>query len=108
MRFPTKGKLEGPLPWNRAISACSRPFDDAGFADVGTRRLGGVWRHADGQSVVEALRSGTARMAALIAAQPEAAIPVIAADIDRAAADYRDARGLAIPLSAFVAFGRVG
>ncbi len=87
---------------------CEGALHDAGFAEVGTRRLGGVWRHADGRAVLEALRSGTARMAALIGAQPEAAIPAIAADIDRAAADYRDAQGLAIPLSAFVAFGRLG
>ena len=87
---------------------CEDALRGAGFADVGTRRLGGVWGHPDGRAVLEALRSGTARMAALIDAQPRAAIPAIAADIDRAAAGYRDARGLAIPLSAFVAFGRVG
>ncbi|HBK07306.1 MAG TPA: ubiquinone biosynthesis methyltransferase UbiE [Acetobacteraceae bacterium] len=87
---------------------CATALEQAGFADVGTRPLGGVWRHADGRAVLEALRAGTARMAALIGAQPEAAIPAIVAEIDRAAAEYRDTQGLAIPLSAFVAFGRRG
>jgi hypothetical protein len=53
-----------------------------------------------------ALRSGTARMAALIQAQPEAALPAIVADIERHAATYRNGVGLAIPLAAFVAWGR--
>lgn len=88
--------------------SCAVALEDAGFAGVGTRPLGGIWRHADGRTLLDALRSGTARMAALIGAQPEAAIPAIVAEIDRAAAPYRDAQGLAIPLSAFVAFGRRG
>jgi hypothetical protein len=52
------------------------------------------------------LRSGTARMSALIEAQPADAIPAIVEAIDQEAAAYRDADGLAIPLAAFVAFGR--
>jgi ubiquinone/menaquinone biosynthesis C-methylase UbiE len=87
---------------------CAAALEQAGFADVATRPLGGVWRHADGRALLLALRAGTARMAALIAAQPEAAVPAIVAEIDRSAAGYRDGAGLAIPLSAFVASGRRG
>ena len=86
-------------------AGCLAALEKAGFRDVGSRRLGGTWRHADGHALLEALRSGTARMAGLIDAQPPEALPAIIADIDRRAARYRDAEGLAIPLAAFVAFG---
>ena len=85
---------------------CVAVLERAGFAEVGWRRLAGLWRQADGRALLDSLRSGTARMAALIEAQPPAAIPGIVADIDREAAGYRDADELAIPIAAFVAFGR--
>lgn len=84
---------------------CAAALEEAGFASVGTRRLTGVWRHADGRGLLDALGAGTARMAGLIAAQAPAAIPAIVADIDRAAGVYRDDGGLAIPLVAYVASG---
>ncbi|HEY0184564.1 MAG TPA: methyltransferase domain-containing protein [Rhodopila sp.] len=85
---------------------CLAALQSAGFAAAGTRKVTGVWRQADGRALLTALRSGTARMAALIAAQSPEAIPGIAAHIDREAAPYRDANGLAIPLTAFIASGR--
>jgi SAM-dependent methyltransferase len=85
---------------------CSAALDQAGFGAIGTRRLTATWYQPDGRGLLEALRSGTARMAALIEAQPAGAMPAIADDIDRAAASYRDARGLGIPIAACVAFGR--
>jgi hypothetical protein len=45
-------------------------------------------------------------MAALIEAQGQEAMPAIVADIDQAAAGYRDEGGLGIPIAAFVAYGR--
>jgi SAM-dependent methyltransferase len=87
-------------------AACATALELAGFTGTGSRKLTGLWRQADGRALLGALRSGTARMAALIEAQTTDAIPAIIADIDREAAAYRDANGLAIPIAAFVAYGR--
>jgi SAM-dependent methyltransferase len=84
---------------------CSAALERAGFTGISTRGLHGFWRQADGRALLGALRSGTARMAALIEAQASAAMPAIVADIDRAAAGYRDAGELAIPIAAVVASG---
>ena len=85
---------------------CAAALERAGFSAVGSRKLAGLWRQADGRALLGALRSGTARMAALIEAQSPEAIPAIVADIDREAVAYRNADGLVIPIAAFVAFGR--
>lgn len=90
----------------RTPDDCRAALGAAGFGHIGAQRLTGVWRHADGRELLMALRSGTARMAALINAQAPAALPAIAADIDAHAASFRDGTGLAIPLTAFVATGR--
>lgn len=84
---------------------CEAALEAAGFVNVATRRLTGIWCHADGRGLLEALGAGTARMAGLIAAQAPAALPAIVADIDEQAAVYRDGDGLAIPLVAYVASG---
>jgi SAM-dependent methyltransferase len=84
---------------------CAAALERAGFGGIGVQQLAGVWRHPDGCALLDALRSGTARMAALIDSQPQAALPAIIADIERAAAPCRDQGGLAVPLAAFVAHG---
>jgi SAM-dependent methyltransferase len=84
---------------------CHAALQQAGFAGIGSRRLHAVWPQADGRALLDALRSGTARMAALIEAQAAEVLPAIAADIDRSATAYRTADGLAIPIAAWVAFG---
>jgi ubiquinone/menaquinone biosynthesis C-methylase UbiE len=85
---------------------CAAALEQAGFTGIGTRSLAGSWRQPDGRALLGSLRAGTARMAALIEAQPEDAIPAIIADIDREAVAYREEGGLAIPLAAFVAYAR--
>lgn len=85
---------------------CVGVLEQAGFAGIGTRKLTGVWHQADGRALLAALRSGTARMAALIEAQRPEAMSAIIADIDTSSAGYRVGNGLAIPLAAVVAFGR--
>jgi hypothetical protein len=87
---------------------CAAALDQAGFFEIGTRKLTGVWRQPNGLALLGALRSGTARMAALIESQSDQALPAIAQDIDRRAAAYQDAQGLAIPIAACVAYGRKG
>jgi ubiquinone/menaquinone biosynthesis C-methylase UbiE len=84
---------------------CRAALQEAGFAEPTTRSERAVWRHADAAGLVAALRGGTARMAALIEAQDPAALPAIVADIAAAAAPYRDAGGLALPIAAIVASG---
>jgi SAM-dependent methyltransferase len=85
---------------------CVAALDEAGFTGIGSCKLTGLWRHPDGSALLSALRSGTARMAALIESQPADAVPEIVADIDSAVAVYRDGQDLAIPIAAFVAYGR--
>jgi SAM-dependent methyltransferase len=81
-------------------------LEQAGFTDTATERVGRVWQHADGASLLRALGSGTARMAGLIAAQPADTTPAIIAEIDRSAEPYRTESGLALPLVAYVTAGR--
>jgi SAM-dependent methyltransferase len=85
---------------------CSVALETAGFTGIGSSKLTGLWRQPNGQALLNALRSGTARMAALIEAQSADAMQGIVADIDREAAIYQDANGVAVPIAAFVAFGR--
>ncbi len=85
---------------------CTAALDQAGFTGVDSRKLTGLWRQADGRALLNALRSGTARMAALIEAQAPDAIPGIVAAIDEPAAQYRDSYGIGIPIAAYVARGR--
>jgi SAM-dependent methyltransferase len=84
---------------------CATALEVAGFDGIGIQQVSGVWRQAEGRALLAALRSGTARMAALIESQPVAAMPSIVADIDRASVCYADQGGLGIPLAGFVARG---
>jgi len=86
-------------------AACQAALAEAGAAAIETRTERAVWRHPDAASLLRAFQTGTARMAALIAAQDPASLPAIAADIAAAAAPYRDAGGLAVPIAAIVASG---
>ena len=78
---------------------------EAGFGDVRTTTERGIWRHADAAALVAAFSVGTARTAATIAAQPEAAMPAILAHIASSAERYRDADGIAVPIAAVIASG---
>ncbi|HEX2940707.1 MAG TPA: methyltransferase domain-containing protein [Rhodopila sp.] len=102
----TASRAPAPGGGFRAPDDCRAALEEAGFGRIVGRRLTGLWRHADGNSLLMALRSGTARMAALINAQAPAVLPAIAAEIDAQAAAFRDGAGLAIPITAFVAAGR--
>lgn len=84
---------------------CTEALLQAGFDRPEIRLERRIWRHADAASLVAALRAGTARMAAMIDAQPAAAMPAILADIQRQAADWRDGAGLALPIAAVIAAG---
>jgi SAM-dependent methyltransferase len=88
-----------------SVSQILDTLRDAGFASLQAQLERRVWRHRDAASLVAALRAGTARMAALIDAQPPAALRAIVADIDANAAAWCDANGLALPIAAVIASG---
>lgn len=84
---------------------CADALRHVGFTDCTTALLRATWHQASAHALVAALQAGTARMAAMIEAQPRAALPAIIADIDANAARYRDANGIALPIAATIAAG---
>ncbi|HVY15410.1 MAG TPA: methyltransferase domain-containing protein [Rhodopila sp.] len=96
---PPGGGLNDP-------DACLSAMARAGLVEGAVVHVRHVWRHPDGAALLTALRSGTARMAALIGAQTPEALAAIAAEIDVRAASHRDAQGLGVPIAAFVVSGR--
>jgi SAM-dependent methyltransferase len=98
------GASRAPAPGGglHTEAQCADALRDAGFANPETRMVRGVWRHRDGAALVAALGAGTARMAALIAAQDAAALPAIAAHIDAAGREWFGPGGLELPLAAVI------
>jgi len=88
---------------------CLRALSEAGFSRTGARLARGIWRHPDSASLLASLRAGTARMAAMIDAQPDAAMPAILSALDAAAAPWRvagpDGGHLAVPIACVIAAG---
>lgn len=87
---------------------CAEALRAAGFVDCKTQLVHATWRHADARELLGALQTGTARMAAMIDAQPPAAMPEIIADIEANAARYRTSVGIAVPIAAVIAAGMKG
>lgn len=87
-----------------SAAQCADALRQVGFGDCATELVRATWHHADAQALVESLRAGTARMAAMIEAQRPAAMPAIIADIDESAKRFRDADGIAVPIAAVIAF----
>jgi SAM-dependent methyltransferase len=87
-------------------TACLDALTQGNFRQGRVVRIGKTWRHQNGAALLQALKAGTARMAALIGAQTPDALIRIADAIDEAATSYRDAAGLAIPIAAYLATGR--
>ena len=79
-----------------------RLLADAGFADCRAETVRREWLVADPGNIVAALARGTARTAALIAAQPPAARPAIEAAFAAAAMRYRRADGFPVPIVAIL------
>lgn len=88
---------------------CLRALDDAGFTRTGARLARGTWRHGNAASLLAALRAGTARMATMIDAQTDTAMPAILSGLEAAAAQWRlpgpDDEQLAVPIACFIAAG---
>jgi ubiquinone/menaquinone biosynthesis C-methylase UbiE len=82
-----------------------RVLKAAGFADTKADRVAGEWCFAAPEELLEGFRRGTVRTAALIGAQPAAAVPAIEAAIAEAVAAYRRADGFAVPIVAILGSG---
>ena len=95
---PSGGNLGTP-------GAVLRLLRDAGFTDVRGEPIRRDWQVAGMRDLLAALARGTVRTAALIAAQPAAALPAIEAAMTRAAVPYRTADGFAVPIVAILACG---
>jgi SAM-dependent methyltransferase len=98
-----------PPPGGGFASAedCLRALDAAGFSGNGARLVRGIWRHVDAAALLASFRGGTARMAALLDAQPEAAVPAILEGLKTAAAEFRvpGHEQLAVPIACVIAAG---
>ena len=108
-RHGSRSALKAPPPGalNR-IDQCLRVLEVATFADRSAQIVRSEWLLPNGRALLAALSAGTARMAALIAAQEPSALAAIARDIDSQAERFRRDQNLAIPIAALLARGRKG
>ena len=84
---------------------CADALREAGFVECTTRLMRATWQHRDAQALVAALQAGTARMAAMLEAQQPDARDAIVCDIAANANGYRNAHGIAVPITAVIASG---
>jgi SAM-dependent methyltransferase len=88
---------------------CLAALEYAGFAGTDAILVRGHWRHKDAASLLAALRAGTARMAAMIDAQTDTAMPAILAALATATAPFRipgrDGGQLLVPIACYIASG---
>jgi hypothetical protein len=82
-----------------------RLLDAAGFAESEAKRVHRKWRVAAARDLLEGFHRGTVRTAALIEAQPAAALPEIEAAIASGIAAYRRPDGFAVPITAILGSG---
>ena len=83
-------------------------LDAAGFTESDAKRVHREWRVAAPRDLLEGFRRGTVRTAALIHAQPAAALSEIEAAIACSAAAYRRPDGYAVPIVAILGSGMRG
>ena len=85
---------------------CLRALERAGFGLARVRLVRLAWSLRNAGDLIEALRRGTARMAALIAAQSRTALPEIRTHVARRAEQYRAGDHILVPIAALLASGR--
>ena len=95
---PSGGTLASP-------EAAEKLLRSAGFTNTAVEILHREWGLEGAADLIGALRRGTVRTAALIAAQPADAIPDILASIEAGMAEYRRGNGFAVPIVAILASG---
>ena len=89
-----------------SVEAVLRLMREAGFAGTEAKPVRREWRLAHPGDLIAALRAGTVRTAALIAAQRPAALLAIEAEIARHAGAYRRDGRYCIPIAAILGRGR--
>ena len=92
---PPGGSLHLPEDLLRLLTA-------AGFAEAEAKRVHREWRVVAARDLLGGFRKGTVRTAALIDAQPPAALPEIEAAIANGIAAYRCPGGFAVPITAIL------
>jgi len=95
---PSGGSLRTPGDLLRILS-------DAGFVQTEASRQAGEWGFTAAADLLEGFRRGTVRTAALIAAQPAAALAAIEAAIAERTAAYGRPDGFAVPILAVLGSG---
>lgn len=88
---------------------CLRALEQAGFANTCAGLVRATWRRGNAAALLGAMRAGTARMAAMLEAQSDAANPMIEAALEAAAAPWRvsgpEGDHLAVPIACVIAAG---
>ena len=84
---------------------CVDALRAVGFSNCTAKQVSATWSHLDAASLVAALRTGTARMAAMLEAQHPDALRTITADIAENVEHYRNNGQLAVPIAAVIASG---
>ncbi len=107
-RHGSRSALKAPPPGGalNRIDQCLRILEAATFADRSAQIVRSEWLLPNGRALLAALSAGTARMAALIAAQEPSTLAAVADDIDSQAERFRRDEYLAIPIAAVLARGR--
>jgi SAM-dependent methyltransferase len=107
-RRGNRSAVKAPSPGGslNRIDQCLRILEATAFADRAAEIVRSEWLLPNGRALLAALSAGTARMAALLAAQEPSALTAIADDIDSHAERFRRDQHLAIPIAAVLARGR--
>src|SRR5712692_2288048 len=84
---------------------CFRVLVQAGFDKGRVQLVRREWPLHSARDLLDALSQGTARMAALVAAQAPAALPAIEAELAAQAETYRAPDGLRLPTAAILVSG---
>jgi ubiquinone/menaquinone biosynthesis C-methylase UbiE len=92
------GSLRQPEDLLRILNA-------SGFAETEAKRVRCKWHVVSARDLLEGFCRGTVRTAALIDAQPAAALPQIEAAIARSIAAYHCPEGFAVPITAILGSG---
>jgi ubiquinone/menaquinone biosynthesis C-methylase UbiE len=85
---------------------CLRALEAAGFGVARAQLVRLAWPLRNSGDLIEALRRGTARMAALLAAQSHTALTEIARHVAEHAEQYRVGDHILVPIAALLASGR--
>jgi ubiquinone/menaquinone biosynthesis C-methylase UbiE len=106
-RHGSRSALKTPPPGGalNRIDQCLRLLEATAFVDRSAEIVRSEWLLPNGHALLAALSAGTARMAALIAAQEPSALTAIANDINSHAERFRRDGNLAIPIAAVLARG---